>query len=161
MKHLYPLLLIFLSFVAASMLNVYPLSFALAAYRPMMLILVLIFWAIYQPRYVGVGVAFLVGLASDLLLDTHLGHQAFCAVVAVFLVQILTLYSKRLDLTSAWIMAAAALSAYRVLLWVLQSFGHTQIGLTGVVSFVISVLFFPLIWWLLSWLQQKINPSLF
>lgn len=161
MKHLYALLLITVSFVIASMMNVYPLSFALAAYRPMMLVLVLIFWAIYQPRYVGIGAAFFIGLLSDLLLDTRLGHQALCAAAMVFLVQILTLYSKRLTLTSAWIIALAALSFYRILLWILQSFVYVQIGLTGGLSFVISVLIFPLVWWLLFWLQQKISPSAF
>lgn len=161
MKRARLLLCIALSFVAASALNVYPLGFALAAYRPMTLLLVLIFWAIYEPRYVGVGVAFAVGLAADLLLDTRLGHQAFCAVAAVFAVQILSVYSKKLDFVSSWIVAAAALGVYRVLLWALQLFVYGLDGLTGAASFALSVLFFPLFWWPLFYARRRIDPSAF
>lgn len=149
--------LIFVTFVIASMVNIYPLTFILAPYRPMMLMVVLLFWAICQPKYVGLGVAFLIGLVSDLLLDTHLGHQALCAVAAVFTVQVLVIYAKRLSLSSAWILSIAGLSVYRIFLWILQSFGQTGFGITGVVSFMVSLLLFPLVWQVLFAIQQKIQ----
>lgn len=157
MNRVLPPFLIVLTFVVASMLNVYPLTFMVAHYRPMMLILVLLFWAIYQPRYVGIGSAFLVGFAADLLLDTHLGHQAFCAVVAVFSIQVLTIYAKKPNLVSAWILSIAALSVYRVFLWVFQSFGQAGFGLTGFFSYLTSILLFPVVWRLLFVVHQKIG----
>lgn len=161
MGRLLPLFVIAATFVVASMMNVYPLSFALASYRPMMLILVLIFWAMYQPKYVGVGVAFLVGLAADLLLDTHLGHQAFCAVVAVFVIRVMTVYAKRLSFSSAWILTTVALSVYRLFLWLFQSFAHEGFSLTGFLSFVVSLLIFPVLWWVLMRANRRISPRVF
>lgn len=149
--------LIFATFVIASMVNVYPLTFVLAPYRPMMLMIVLLFWAIYQPRYVGLSAAFVVGLVSDLLLDTHLGHQALCAVAAVFTIQVLVIYAKRLSLSSAWILSIAGLSVYRIVLWILQSFGQTGFGMTGMLSFLVSLLLFPLVWQVLFVIQQKLQ----
>ena len=43
--------LIILSFIIASSLSVYPLSPSMAALRPMVMVMVLIFWLLFQPRY--------------------------------------------------------------------------------------------------------------
>lgn len=145
------------SFIVASMINVYPLSFGLALWRPMTLVLVLIFWAIYQPKVVGVGVAFLVGLAADLLLDTHLGHQAFCAVVMVFLLRLATNYTKRLSFSAVWILAVGALFGYRCLLWILELLAHERFVWSGISSLLVSILLFPVVWWALSFIQRRIQ----
>lgn len=161
MKRFLPIAAIALSFLLASMINVYPLSFELARYRPMTLLLVLIFWAMYQPNYVGVGVAFLVGLAADLLLDTHLGYQAFCAVACVFSIRVLTLYTKRLDLASSWILAVVALTVYRLFLWLFHSFESSVLILVGFRGYVVSILLFPLVWYCLTFIQQKFERRIF
>lgn len=159
MKRFLPIVAIALSFVLASMLNVYPLGFAFASYRPMVLMSVLCFWAMYQLNLVGVGVAFLVGLLADLLFDTHLGHQALCAVLMVFFIRVATIYTKRLTLISAWLLASGALFLYTTILWVLQSFGQTGMIGFGIGSLITSILIFPPIWWLLSYALQKIDPN--
>lgn len=152
---------ILLTFVVASMANVYPLGFALAAFRPLFLMSVLLFWAMYQPKFVGLGVAFVIGLASDLLLDTELGSQAFSAVVAVLAVQIARSFTKRLQLSSAWILAAFGLLIFRVFLWFFESFAYSHVGFSGLIGFVMSVLFFPAVWWMLSFLNDKVDQSSF
>lgn len=157
MKQWLPPLAIAISFIIASMINVYPLGFFLASYRPMTLVLVLIFWAMYEPRYVGVSIAFLTGLIADLLFDTHLGHQAFCAVIMVFFLRVATIYIRQLNFTSAWLLASLALLLYSGTLWLLQSFGQASLGLLGVKSFLVGVLCFPLVWQLLSWIWRKVN----
>lgn len=153
----FPKLSIFASFVLASMLNVYPLSFGLASYRPMILILVLIFWTMYQPRVVGVSVAFFVGLFSDLILDTRLGHQAFCAVAMTFGLRLAVGFSKRMDGARAWILGGLALTGFCILLWLMQSVAHTKLVFTGMGSLVISILGFPVLWWLLMRLTYRIH----
>ena len=77
------LAVIVLSFIVASSLSVYPLSPSMATLRPMVMMMVLIFWLLFQPRYVGVFAAFTIGIIADLLMDTHLGQQAFAAVVVL------------------------------------------------------------------------------
>lgn len=153
----FPKLSIFASFVLASMLNVYPLSFGLASYRPMILILVLIFWTMYQPRVVGVSVAFFVGLFSDLILDTRLGHQAFCAVAMVFLLRLASSYTKRLDFMSAWILAGASLVFYRCLLWLFELLTHDNFAWTGFLSVLMSVICFAPLYWLLIKIHHHIQ----
>jgi len=86
------LIAIILSFVVASSLNVYPLSPNMATLRPMALIMVLIFWLLFQPRYVGIFTAFTIGLIADLLMDTRLGQQAFAAVVVALIIKITSIY---------------------------------------------------------------------
>lgn len=154
-----PSLGIFTSFLLASMFNVYPLSFDLAPYRPMILILVLIFWAIYQPRVVGVSLAFFIGLFSDLLLDTRLGHQAFCAVAMVFVLRLASNYSKRMDFISAWILAVGALLFYRCLLWVFEMLTHENFVWVGMWSFLTSIFCFPIVYWFLIKIHNKIQAA--
>lgn len=160
MKRFLPTLGIGLSFIVASTINIYPVNFVLAQYRPMILPMVLIFWAIYQPKKIGVASAFFVGLVSDLLLDTHLGYQAFCAVFMVVGIQFLMSYTKRPTFVSAWIVAFAALLLYRSLLWLLQSFGHSGFDLTGTGALMVSLFSFPLLWVVLIWLMPKFNMSI-
>lgn len=157
MKRLIYIAFVVLSFVLASLVSVYPLSFELARYRPMVLVLVLYFWAIYEPRYVGVGVAFLVGIVCDLLLDTHLGYQAFCAVASVFLIRLLSFYAKRVDLMRAWVLAIVALTLYRTLLWLFQSFAFASFVWVGFRGYVVSVLLFVPIWLLLYRLRCRLD----
>lgn len=147
---------IVLSFVMASAMNIYPLSFTLAEFRPMFLTIVLIFWLIYRPTIMRVWVVFLIGLLSDLLLDTHLGHQAFCAVLMSFGLRVLLIYIKELTLKNAWLCAATALIGYRSVLWVLESFSHGFIW-AGFGSLAMSILIFPLFWYPLYWVNGQLK----
>lgn len=56
------------------------------AVKPMVLALVLIYFAMEQPEHVGVGTAFLIGLGADLLAGPMLGDQALRCAVLVYLV---------------------------------------------------------------------------
>lgn len=158
MKRFLPFVLILASFVLASMFNVYPLGFALAQYRPMALMVVLCFWSIYQTNRVGVGVAFIVGLCADLLFDTHLGHQALCAVLMVFFIRVATIYAKRLTLLSSWLLTSIALFLYVGLLWLLQSFGQAGVAMMNIRALLSSLVIFPLVWSLLTIIWQKLEP---
>lgn len=149
------------SFVIASMANVYPLSFDTAVFRPMFMILVLMFWVLYQPRFVGISVAFLVGLICDLLLDTMLGSQAFSVVIASLCVQIGRGFTKRLQLSSAWILSTAGLLIYRVFMWIFESFRYDYIGFSSLVGLVVSIGAFPVIWWVLVSINNKIDKQYF
>lgn len=139
------LLAIILSFVVASTPNVYPLSPTIATLRPMIMIMVLIFWLLFQPRYVGIFTAFVVGIAADLLMDTHLGQQAFAAVVMVLALRIASIQVKQLNTLSAWFLATIGLVVFQLSLWILQlltqSFFVAQSGL----SLLMSILSWPLI----------------
>jgi rod shape-determining protein MreD len=63
-----------LTLLLALLLNLLPLGRQAA--QPDMLALVLVFWNVHQPRRVGVGVAFLFGLAMDVHEGALLGQHA-------------------------------------------------------------------------------------
>jgi len=80
--------LIFFSLAAAFLLQVLPWSGNWLLVRPDFVLLVLIFWALHQPRSIGQGVAFALGLLMDVSDSMLLGQHAFAYVVATYGVQI-------------------------------------------------------------------------
>lgn len=143
------------SFITASMLNVYPLSPTFASIRPMFLAMVLAFWVIYRSTMMSVWVVFLVGLVSDLLFGTHLGHQAFCATLMAFVLRVMLIQTKELTLIQAWVLALVGLVVYQGTLWFLQALAYHEFMWTGVGSLVSSVALFPLLWVPLYWINSQ------
>ena len=80
--------LVFFSFVAAYLLMLLPWSGAWLLGRPDFVLLVLLFWALHQPRSIGQGMAFFVGLLMDVSDSMLLGQHALAYVMAVFAAQI-------------------------------------------------------------------------
>jgi rod shape-determining protein MreD len=80
--------LVFFSFVFAYLLMVLPWSGLWLLARPDFVLLVLLFWALHQPRSIGQGMAFFVGLLMDVSDSMLLGQHALAYVIAVFGAQI-------------------------------------------------------------------------
>ncbi|MGO2386689.1 MAG: rod shape-determining protein MreD [Psychrobacter sp.] len=139
------IVVIVLSFIVASSLNVYPLSPSMATLRPMVMIMVLIYWLLFQPRYVGIFTAFTVGLIADLLMDTHLGQQAFAAVVVALVIKITSIYVRRLNTISAWLIASLGLIVFQLTLWILQMFIQGVFVAQSSLSLLMSILSWPLV----------------
>lgn len=138
-------LAIVLSFILASSLNVYPLSQGTAILRPMVMIMVLIFWLIFQPRHTGLFTAFVIGLIADLLLDTRLGQQAFAAVVMALVIKIASIYIKQLYTLGAWFLACVCLLVFQSVLWILQLITQNTFVPQGGISMLMSMACWPLI----------------
>lgn len=139
------LIAIILSFVVASSPNVYPLSPTMATLRPMFMVMVLIFWLLFQPRYVGIFTAFTVGIVADLLMDTHLGQQAFAAVVMVLALRICSMQIKHLTTLNAWFLATIGLIVFQLSLWILQLINQSLFAAQSGLSLLMSILSWPLI----------------
>lgn len=139
------LIAIILSFVVASSPNVYPLSPTMATLRPMFMVMVLIFWLLFQPRYVGIFTAFTVGIVADLLMDTHLGQQAFAAVVMVLALRICSMQIKHLTILNAWFLATIGLIVFQLSLWILQLINQSLFAAQSGLSLLMSILSWPLI----------------
>ena len=69
------------------LLMVVPLPGGFDLARPYVLAMLLCYWLLEAPDRVGLGTAFLAGLAADLVSGTLLGEQALRLVVMAFLVQ--------------------------------------------------------------------------
>ena len=81
--------LMFLSLAVAYLIQVLPWSGPWLLARPDFVLLVLIFWTLNEPRSVGQGIAFAVGLLMDVSDSMLLGQHAFAYVVAVYGAQVL------------------------------------------------------------------------
>ena len=75
------------SLVVALLLGLLPLPGWLQPFRPNWLALVLVYWLIEAPDRVGLGVAFLMGLAADIAFGSLLGEQALRLAIMAFIVQ--------------------------------------------------------------------------
>lgn len=149
------LMVVIASFVVASVINIYPMSLEASLLRPMALIMVLIFWLIYKPNYVGVVTAFAIGIISDLLLDTRLGQQAFAAVVMAFSVRFMGQYIKQLNLSIAWAVASVALIVFQVTLWLVQYLTQNIFFTSALFSLLVSIVTWPLVYLSLNYFIKK------
>jgi rod shape-determining protein MreD len=70
------------SLVAALLLNMLPLG--RVPWMPDFLALVLVFWSVHQPLKVGIGIAFMFGLAMDVHQTALLGQHAFSYTALCF-----------------------------------------------------------------------------
>jgi rod shape-determining protein MreD len=80
---------IFFSFLAAFALSAFEWTGGWLLLRPDFVLLVLLFWTIHEPRSIGQGVAFALGLLMDVSDSMLLGQHALAYVVAVYGAQVL------------------------------------------------------------------------
>jgi rod shape-determining protein MreD len=74
------------SIACAVLLQLMPLPPLVEPFKPYWIGLVLVYWAIETPERVGLGFAFLLGVAADLLVGELLGEQALRLLVIAFIV---------------------------------------------------------------------------
>jgi rod shape-determining protein MreD len=80
---------IFASFVAAFALSAFEWTGGWLLLRPDFMLLVLLFWTIHEPRSIGQGMAFALGLLMDVSDSMLLGQHALAYVIAVYGAQVL------------------------------------------------------------------------
>jgi rod shape-determining protein MreD len=81
--------LIFFSILGAYLLAVLPWSGNALLARPDFVLVVLVFWTVHEPRSIGQGMAFTLGLLMDVSDSMLLGQHALAYVAAVFGAQVL------------------------------------------------------------------------
>lgn len=79
-------LIIVMSVLLAMILMLMPLPDSFRFFRPELVLLTLMYWAMALPRRVGVGYAWLVGLFMDVLFGGTLGILAFAYALVIYLV---------------------------------------------------------------------------
>lgn len=75
---------ILLTFLLGLLANISPASGITLALRPDFLALVILYWCIQEPRYVGVGVAWSLGLVMDVADATVFGQHALAYAVLAY-----------------------------------------------------------------------------
>ncbi len=77
--------IICITFIIALFLTIIPLPVWAQAVRPYWLMLIVIYWVMMMPEYVGVGIAWGVGLLFDVLQGAVLGQYALAMMVIAYL----------------------------------------------------------------------------
>lgn len=83
---LYNWFTIFLTLIIALILTMLPMPEWTNWLRPAWVLLVLIYWTMMLPLYIGVGSAWAIGLVVDLLQGTLLGEHAFAYTIVIYFV---------------------------------------------------------------------------
>lgn len=76
-----------LSLLLAVLLDLIPFPEPISSWLPSFTALLMLYWALYRPQNIGIGMAFVLGLVMDVGLGTPLGGHALAFIAAVYLVQ--------------------------------------------------------------------------
>ncbi|ASK28251.1 rod shape-determining protein MreD [Neisseria chenwenguii] len=77
---------VIISFILAMLLDFMPFPFDAFFWLPELTALVLVYWAIHRPKWVGLSAAFAVGLLADVGTASSLGLHALSYTVMVFFI---------------------------------------------------------------------------
>jgi len=146
---------IVLTLVLALVANLVPLDGMALALRPDFLALVLLYWCIQEPRFVGVGVAWTMGLAMDVGDATLLGQHALAYAVLAYAAEF---FRRRVLRFPLWQQAAqvAVLLVLTALIVLLVRFvgGAAMPRWTYAAPPFVGALLWPLVSVLLQWPQR-------
>lgn len=125
-------------------------------YVPDFVALVLVFWCVHQPRLVGLGVGWVIGLVADAGNGVLLGQHALAyALLAFFAITL----SRRILWFSPWYqalhVAPLLLLAEVVIMLVRLAAGAALPGWQVLVGPVIAAMLWPLVSWLLLLPQRR------
>lgn len=87
------------SFIIALMLSVFPMDVDWRWFRPEFVALMVIYWSMYAPEYVGIPVAWCIGLLQDIIEFSLLGPNALGLSITAYLCQ---LFCQRIGSCSVW-----------------------------------------------------------
>ncbi|MBI5463314.1 MAG: rod shape-determining protein MreD [Gammaproteobacteria bacterium] len=146
---------IYITLLLALLLVNLPLPEGLRALRPDWVLMVLIYWAMALPHRVGVGIAWLLGLFTDVLTGMLLGQHALAYSVVIFLT--LKLH-QRLRLHPLWqqslsILTLLALSQL-LLLWINGMIGRPVHSWLYWLPSLLGALLWPLVFLLLRGVRR-------
>lgn len=138
-----PFFVIVISVIVGSILVIYPLSYAVAGWRPLIMLMITLFWVLCQPTWCGVWFAFTMGLFTDLLMDAPLGLNALSFVLIGFITRYFIRERRVLTFSNLWVIVTLAILVHLILMLMAQV-------MTGV-HFSIARHWQPLLTSILSW----------
>jgi rod shape-determining protein MreD len=135
-----------LSALVALALTVVPVPLALDVLRPDFLVLVVFYWSIESPRAGGLGLAFLAGLALDVINGVVLGQHALALTLMAAWATHLRLRLRVFSVLSQSLTIFALLTGYQfILFWVDGATGNPVTSFSRWLAPVIGALLWPLL----------------
>ena len=146
------------SIVLAFLLQLTPLQQAFMPLKPYWIALVLIYWSIEAPERMGLGFAFLIGLAGDLLTGQLLGEQALRLIVLVFIVLRFRSRLRFFPLSQQALAVLALLLNDRIVVIMVRGFSGDPIPSLGFwVSPFVGMLAWPFVFLLLDDVRARLR----
>jgi rod shape-determining protein MreD len=152
--------MLLLTIVVALLLAVMPLPTWAHAFRPQWPLLVLIYWAMALPQRIGIGSAWVLGVAVDLLTSSLLGMHAMIYAIIVFIIiqlhrqiRVFPLWQQSLGIFMLLLLE------YLLKIWLLGFTRHIQPDEALWISPVISMLLWPWIYIVLRDLRRRFSIS--
>ena len=137
-------------------LNLLPLPQILLPYKPPIVLLFLIYWALAYPNLINLTYAFSTGLIMDILLITPLGYHSPCFTITIYLI---LLYYPQIRLQSN---ANKMFSLFVILIpyFLTSTVVNKMLGinfniLEVIASVLISVIIWPALFNVLRFIRQK------
>ncbi len=132
------------TFVMAILLSIMPVPGWAEALRPDWVALVLIYWCLALPEYVGIGTGWTVGLILDVLYGSLLGEQALAKTLVAFLALKMHL---QVRMFPRWQQAVTIFVliglSHLVILWIKSATGYRFENWTYWLPSIISMLLWP------------------
>jgi len=144
------------SFAVALALAVFPLPDSWAWFRPQFVVLLVIYWIMALPHRVGIGMAWLAGLAQDIVEQGILGQHAL-GMVAVAYVCALSYQRIRnyaLWQQCAWIFILVGIHQL-FWNWVQSLQGYNSESLIFLLPALMSAIMWPFVLVLMEWLRVR------
>lgn len=132
----------------ALMVNLLPLG--QTAWRPDLLLLVLCFWTLNQPTYVGIGAGFICGVIMDVHSTMLLGMHALVYSLTAYGVLLVHLRLRQFQVSQQAVQMAGIFAAAHILLWLMRmAAGGTFPGWSVLLAPAIETLLWSPVSWLL------------
>jgi rod shape-determining protein MreD len=145
-----------LSALVALALAVLPVPAVVAAFRPDLLVLVVFYWSIESPRAGGLTLAFMSGLALDILQGVVLGQHALALTLMAAWATHLRLRLRVFSILSQCLTIFALLTGYQfILFWVDGATGNPVTAFGRWLAPVIGALLWPVLTAILSRLHER------
>lgn len=155
-----PWFIMFTLFVAL-LGNLLPLSGMAEALKPDFLALVLLYWCIQEPRYVGVGAAWFLGLVMDVSDATLFGQHALAYAVLAYAAEYFRRRVLRFPLWQQAVQVALLLALCAGLVLLIRVVGGAPLPrLMYITPPLVGALLWPLFSVVLQWPQRpRLSPS--
>ncbi|WP_032094813.1 MULTISPECIES: rod shape-determining protein MreD [unclassified Alteromonas] len=146
------------SIIIALVLQIVPLPIQADVYRPDWVLVVLAYWSMALPNRVNVGVAFITGVAMDILMGTTLGIHSLGLSVSIY---ILAANYQRLRNYSVWqqaIIIGLLSSLYHLLtFWVQHLLTDIYFQVDYLWPVAASMVLWPWVFWLLRKTRRQFS----
>lgn len=150
---------IFTTFIIAFILTLLPMPGWTVWLRPAWLLLILIYWIMWAPYRVNVGVAWLVGIFLDVLNGTLLGEHALAMTVVAYVVARMHTRLRMFSLLQQGLSVFFFVLLYQLTLFCSQGFiGQLPTTWLYWSSALISMVLWPWIFSLLHNFQLRFRP---